>query len=154
DQVTRRIENARALDEGLGEIEGIELLQQESKGDRRSYHLYCFRYVPERFGGVSRERFIEALNAEGIPASPGYPFPLYRNPLFGHKGEGPKYCPLSCPYYGKEMDYTEVYCPNAEQVCREIVWLSQSVLLGSKEDMEDIVRAVRKVGEHAGKLKD
>ena len=35
------------------------------------------RYQPEAFGGWSRERFIEALAAEGIPASRGY-IPLYR----------------------------------------------------------------------------
>lgn len=152
DQVTRRMENARILDEGLRELEGIELLQQEPKGKRRSYHLYCFRYVKEEFGGVPRERFIEALVAEGIPASPGYPFPLYRNPLFERRGERPRYCPLSCPYYGKEVDYSKVHCPNAEQACREVVWLPQTVLLGSKEDMEDIIKAVRKVREHAGEL--
>ncbi|HIE04746.1 MAG TPA: DegT/DnrJ/EryC1/StrS family aminotransferase [Candidatus Latescibacteria bacterium] len=152
DQVTRRMESAKVLDEGLREVEGIELLQQEPKGKRRSYHLYCFRYVQEGFAGVPREKFIEALNAEGIPAAPGYPFPLYRNPLFERRGQGPRYCPLSCPYYGKEVDYTKVRCPNAEQACREVVWLPQTVLLGSKEDMEDIVRAVRKVREHAGEL--
>jgi len=154
DQVTRRMESAKVLDEGLREVEGIELLQQEPKGKRRSYHLYCFRYVQEDFGGVPREKFIEALVAEGIPASPGYPFPLYRNPLFERRGEGPRYCPLSCPYYGKEMDYTKVHCPNTEQVCREVVWLPQTVLLGSKEDMEDIIRAVRKLREHVGELRD
>jgi len=154
DQVTRRMGSAKVLDEGLREVEGIELLQQEPKGKRRSYHLYCFRYVQEDFGGVPREKFIEALVAEGIPASPGYPFPLYRNPLFERRGEGPRYCPLSCPYYGKEMDYTKVHCPNTEQVCREVVWLPQTVLLGSKEDMEDIIRAVRKVREHVGELRD
>ena len=154
DQVTRRMESAKVLDEGLREVEGIELLQQEPKGKRRSYHLYCFRYVQEDFGGVPREKFIEALVAEGIPASPGYPFPLYRNPLFERRGEGPRYCPLSCPYYGKEVDYTKVHCPNTEQVCREVVWLTQTVLLGSKEDMEDIIRAVRKLREHVGELRD
>ncbi|RKY71904.1 MAG: DegT/DnrJ/EryC1/StrS family aminotransferase [Candidatus Latescibacterota bacterium] len=154
DQVTRRMESAKVLDEGLREVEGIELLQQEPKGKRRSYHLYCFRYVQEDFGGVPREKFIEALVAEGIPASPGYPFPLYRNPLFERRGEGPRYCPLSCPYYGKEVDYTKVHCPNTEQVCREVVWLPQTVLLGSKEDMEDVIRAVRKVREHVGELRD
>ncbi|HDH99540.1 MAG TPA: DegT/DnrJ/EryC1/StrS family aminotransferase, partial [Firmicutes bacterium] len=65
DQVTRRMESAKVLDEGLREVEGIELLQQEPKGKRRSYHLYCFRYVQEDFGGVPREKFIEALVAEG-----------------------------------------------------------------------------------------
>lgn len=151
DQVTRRMHNAFILDQGLAEIEGIELLQQPPV-ERRSYHLYCFRYVPEKFSGVSREKFIEALNAEGVPASQGYLFPLYRNPLFQRKGKGPRYCPLSCPYYGKEMDYSAVYCANAEQACREVVWLPQTVLLGSEEAMAEIVSAVRKVRENVNEL--
>lgn len=152
EQVSLRAENAAILNRELAEIEGIEVHQEDARSTRRSYHLYCFRYVPEQFEGVPRERFIEAVQAEGIPISPGYPHALYKNPLFQRKGQGPKYCPLSCPYYGKEMDYTKVRCPNTEQVCRETLWLTQSVLLGTTEDMGDIVRAVRKVQEHVGEL--
>lgn len=152
EQVTLRAENAALLNRELAEIEGIEVHQEDVRSTRRSYHLYCFRYVPGPFEGVPRERFLEAVRAEGIPIGPGYPQPLYKNPLFQRKGDGPKYCPLSCPYYGKKMDYTTVHCPNTEQVCREALWLSQSVLLGTAKDMEDIVRAVRKVRENASEL--
>jgi dTDP-4-amino-4,6-dideoxygalactose transaminase len=102
--------------------------------------------------GLSRERFVEALRAEGVPCGPGYPHPLYRNPLFQRKGTGPAYCPVSCPYYGREMDYTKVVCPNAERACREVVWLSQTMLLAGEEDMHAIVAAVRKLAAHAQAL--
>ena len=36
---------------------------------RRSYHIYIFR-VDEKRLGMSRDQFIEALIAEGVPAPP------------------------------------------------------------------------------------
>jgi hypothetical protein len=38
-------------------------------------------------------------------------------------------------------------------VCEDGLWLSQSVLLGSRRDMEDIATAIRKVQRHADALK-
>jgi dTDP-4-amino-4,6-dideoxygalactose transaminase len=154
EQVTIRQRNARRLNEALAKIEGIEVHQEDSPSNRRSYHLYCFRFVPQAWNGVSRERFIEAVRAEGIPISPGYPHPLYKNPLFQRKGAGPKFCPLSCPYYGKEMDYTKVVCPNVEQVCAESLWFTQTVLLGTEADMEDLVEGIGKVWEEREALRD
>ena len=85
--------------------------------------------------------------------SPGYPFPLYKNPLFQRKGKGPEYCPVSCPYYGEEIDYSTVICPNAEKLCKQAVWIPHPVLLGEKEDMKDIVNAIEKVWENRKDVK-
>jgi hypothetical protein len=42
-----------------------------------------------------------------------------------------------------------VRCPNCERLCAEEgAWLEQSLLLGTKADMDDIVRAFEKVQEH------
>jgi hypothetical protein len=46
-----------------------------------------------------------------------------------------------------------VHCPEAERLCREeTLWLYQSVLLGERGDMDDIVAAIVKIKEHAGEL--
>ena len=153
DQVTARERNAKILDEGLSQIEGMRLLRSDPRVNRRSYHLYCFRYIQDEFDDVPRAKFLEALNAEGVPCSGGYPHPLYENPMFGNLGAGPKYCPYSCPYYGKPLDYSKMPCPGVEQVCQEALWFSQSVLLGPEEDMHDIVAAIRKIREHTRELK-
>ena len=97
-QTLKRQKNAALLDKGLKGIPGIALLKNDPRVTRRGYHMYIFRFISENWGGVSRETFLKALNAEGIPASVGYPVPLYKNPLFQKSGTGPKYCPLSCPY--------------------------------------------------------
>jgi len=152
EQVTRRQENARKLDQALSDFPGIEPLKNNPQVWRRSYHLYCFRYLPEQLRGVSRDRFIQALNAEGIPCSGGYPHPLYKNPLFQRKGYGPQFCPLSCPYYGKRVDYAQTHCPVAEKICEQAVWLTHNLLLGTQEDMNDIIRAIEKIVDNIDEL--
>jgi dTDP-4-amino-4,6-dideoxygalactose transaminase len=144
-QVRRREQNAAILNEQLPGIPGIHVVPNDKRVTQRSYHLYEFRFVPEEFGPITLEQFLQAMRAEGIPCGAGYPHPLYKNPLFLRRGKGPRFCPLSCPYYGKDMDYRKVVCPNAELLCKQAVFMSQALLLGTKKDMQDVVRAVQKV---------
>ncbi|HIE44291.1 MAG TPA: DegT/DnrJ/EryC1/StrS family aminotransferase, partial [Candidatus Omnitrophica bacterium] len=153
EQTVKREENASLLDEKLKEIPGIKIMKRDERVTRRAYHLYIFRYQQSEWDDVPRGVFLEALNAEGIPAYSGYPYPLYKNPLFLRKGHGPEFCPLSCPYYERELDYSEVSCPNVEKICREAVWLKHSILLAEREDMMDIVDAVRKIRENLGEIR-
>lgn len=141
--------NGRFLDEELRKIGGIEPLSINILTDVHPRHLYIFKLVDKN---IPKETFIKALNAEGIPALPGYGFPLYKNPAFLNKKFGPKSCQLKCGVYGKKIDYSNVYNKNAEQACKESVWLLHNVLLGQKEDMEDIVVAIKKVSENRQEL--
>ncbi|HDD64577.1 MAG TPA: DegT/DnrJ/EryC1/StrS family aminotransferase [Firmicutes bacterium] len=153
EQTVKREENAEILNNNLKDFPGIEIVgKKDERVTRRSYHLYVFRFIEEEWG-ITREKFIEALSAEGIPVSCGYPFPLYKNPLFQKKGKGPEYCPLSCPYYGKEIDYSSVSCPNAEKMCKQAVWIHHPVLLAEKEDMKDIINGIEKIWENREELK-
>ena len=154
DQTVRREASAAILNRMLGEIPGISLLKRDARVTRHSYHIYIFKFRPEQWCGVTRERFLEAVNAEGIPVKPGYPVPLYKNPLFQRPAvDGPGGCPLSCPYYGKKVDYTTVICPNAEAVCAEACWIHQQVLLAEPEAIADIGRAIAKLWENRQELK-
>ena len=150
-QTTRREENAKYLDENLKDFPGIKIIPRDKRVTRRAYHIYIFRFIEEEWG-MKREEFIKTLSAEGIPVDPGYPFPLYKNPLFQKKGTGPKYCPVSCPYYGKKIDYSEVCCPNAEKLCQQAIWIPHPVLLADKEDMKDIVNAIEKIWRNRKKV--
>ncbi|HEY8665382.1 MAG TPA: DegT/DnrJ/EryC1/StrS family aminotransferase [Tepidisphaeraceae bacterium] len=97
-QTLRRQASARILDEALRDVPGIHVLRPDSrmtKGGRRSYHMYIFRVEQERLG-IPRDRFMEALLAEGVPASRGWWQPIYRNPLFQNVGAGPPH-PIRSP---------------------------------------------------------
>ena len=72
--------------------------------------------------------------------------------MFTRSSNGPESCPLSCPFYGKKMDYSSVECPECEKLCQEALWFGQSVLLGSRADMEDIVGAIEKIRHNVGEL--
>ena len=43
-------------------------------------------------------------------------------------------------------------CPANDRLCEEAVWFTQNMLLGDREDMEQIAAAVRKIQAHAGSL--
>lgn len=152
EQTQKREENADYLYEKLSSIPFIKLCKKDSRVTTRSYHMFLFRYLREKNQGITRKQFTEAMRQEGIPLSTGYT-PLYKNPLFQNKGKGPNFCPISCPYYAKDIDYSSVKLPVVEQICEEAVWIGQTVLLGTREDMDDIVKAIEKIGDNASELK-
>ena len=43
-------------------------------------------------------------------------------------------------------------CPVNDKLCEEAVWFSQTMLLGTRQDMDDIVAAVRKLQKYAAEL--
>lgn len=151
-QTALRERNAAILDRELAEVPGIRVVPRDPRVTRRAWHLYPFRYVEAEFGGLPRQRFLEALQAEGIEASPGYPKPLYRQTAFRELNRTASRAQRTYP--GVDVDYTKVSCPVAERLCAgEMVWLTHNYLLGTEEDTRDIVRAIRKTREHAEALK-
>jgi len=148
EQTRRRQQNASYLSKLLHEIPGLDPLPMTEDPASHAYHLYIMRYRAEELDGLSRQLFVDALQAEGIPVSVGYPFPLYKNPMFLNKDFWAKGCPLSCGYYPVDVDFKsyEEKCPVAERACAaEALWLQQQIFLGTKQDMEDIATAFRKI---------
>lgn len=150
EQTRRREENARYLTSQLKQIAGLAPARLYEGCTRGAYHLYMFRYDPAQFGGLPRDRFIEAMRAEGIPCSSGYQ-PLNREPFLKAALESRAYRYI---YSAKDLAELEERnrCPENDQLCREAVWLSQNVLLGTKSDMDQIAEAARKIQRHASTL--
>jgi dTDP-4-amino-4,6-dideoxygalactose transaminase len=143
EQIKRRQRNASFLDSALANLQGVLLLAPQPRMTRRSYHMYIFR-VDESVLGVSRDRFIEALNAEGVPVSRGWYRPLYANAVFQNTDRLPVH-PIIAPLTGKGIRYSDVCCPVCEQVCRDAVWIPQNVLLADEAAITNLVAAIRKV---------
>ena len=143
-----RSENASYLSKELSKIKGIEPLRPSKNVTRHAYHLYIFKYNKEEFSGLSRNKFVEALNAEGIPCSLGYT-PLYRQESLLRLAQDHLYLRL----YNEKADYSKIELQVTEKACTdEGVWFYQYMLLGTKEDMDDIVNAVVKIKENAREL--
>jgi hypothetical protein len=82
------------------------------------------------------------MGAEGVSCASGY-YPLYEAPGI-RQGTQDLLRALGREMSADELGWTR--CPVAETVCRDAVWiLGQSALLGTTEDMDDILRAVAKV---------
>ena len=149
EQTARRNENGDYLSQQFQDIDGIEPTIRSTDVTRHARHLYILRYKSEAFGGVPKTRFIDTLKAEGIPASPGYSLPLYRQPLFIDKNFGS----YAQPATHQGQDYGDIHLPETERACaEEAVWFTQNVLLGTKDDMDDIVRAIAKIRERRNEL--
>ena len=136
----RRQANAAYLASRMAEIVGLIPQHREERVTEHAHHLFIFRYDGEAFGGLARDEFLAALRAEGIPVSPGYT-PLYKA---GAIREG--IVRLSRFIEGREVEYEEADCPVTERACTtEGAWFTQTMLLGTKEDMDDIVKAILKI---------
>lgn len=152
--VTRN-ENAAYLKSLISDIPGIIPYRLYDNVTRASFHLFPFRYKKEFFEGIPREGFLKALSAEGIPCWGGYGGTLNTMPYLDDAFRSKNYRNM----YPKEMlDFRQFVeknkCPENDRLCNEeAVWISQSLLLGSKSDMDDIAAAITKVQKNAGSIK-
>jgi perosamine synthetase len=150
EQSRTRGQNAQYLTKLLNESGGLVPAHMYSGTTRNAYHLYMMRYQPEQFAGLSRAKFLKALEAEGIPASGGYS-PLNKEPFLTRTFETRGFQRV----YGKKTlsDWQErTRCPANDRLCGEAVWLTQTQLLGPREDMDQVAEAVRKIKQHAPEL--
>jgi perosamine synthetase len=150
DQARTREQNAAYLTSRLAQIPGIAPARMYDGCTRNAWHLYMFRYDASQFSGLSRAAFLKALAAEGIPASGGYS-PLNTQPFLeealSSRGFKAIY-PVAMLQEWRERNR----CPQNDRLCGEAVWLTQTMLLGPKRDMDDIAEAVLKVRTHAAQL--
>jgi dTDP-4-amino-4,6-dideoxygalactose transaminase len=149
-QSKTREQNAAYLTKRLAEIPGIAPARMYEGCTRNAWHLYMFRYDSSQFSGLSRAQFLKALAAEGVPASGGYS-PLNTQPFleetFATRGFKAIY-----PVEALEGWRDRNRCPQNDRLCSEAVWLTQTMLLGPRRDMDDIADAVLKVRAHAAPL--
>jgi dTDP-4-amino-4,6-dideoxygalactose transaminase len=136
EQLKWREQAARTIDEQLSQFDFIQLPCPDPRVTCNGLYLYMIRILPELLDGVSRDSFIKALTAEGIPGVAGYPYPLYENALFNGR------------------NYRNTGCPESERMCRDSFWVSHEILLSETADLHDFVRAIAKVAENSAELSD
>jgi len=145
EQTEKRYINGEYMAKELEKIGGIHALKRDPRITKRGYYFYLMRYNEEEFGGVNRDRFLEALLAEDIPAGKAHNHPLYKNPVFMEMRFGRTGCPVRCPLYGKTIDYSKFYCPVAEHVYeKEIVALGKDFLL-EREQVDLVLEVIKKI---------
>jgi dTDP-4-amino-4,6-dideoxygalactose transaminase len=118
------------LGELLGDVPGLAPFTNEVAGEAAYYKL-GFWFDAERFG-LSRERFVAALRAEGIAFDEGF--------RALHIGRSPNRYRA-----GGALEH-------AERAHRSVVILHHPVLVGSEEEVGQVAHAVRKVWAHGAEL--
>ena len=147
-----RIELVEYLNERLNHLKCLTL-PSVRPGATHVYYMYVMLF-DDRSVGVHRDKFVQALNAEGIPLRSGYVKPLYLEPIFQKKiAIGDKGYPFVGEHYEGNVNYSKGICPVAEEA-----WERRSVVNPfvypplTKNDMDDIVKGVEKVMENAEAL--
>jgi dTDP-4-amino-4,6-dideoxygalactose transaminase len=149
-QTELRGARAARLSEGLSSIPGISLLKKDERLTTQAIYQFVFKYDAEAFGGASRDRFVAALEAEGVASDGLFYEPVYRSALFNVD-------PLDFPSLQgrgtEDLPWAKTRCPVAERAAYlESVWLPHQLLLGSPGDVDQIVEAVAKIQNNVDEL--
>jgi dTDP-4-amino-4,6-dideoxygalactose transaminase len=145
DRVESRQRIAAELNEGLVSLKGLKL-PTVLPGATHAYYVYGLTLDINELG-VSRERIVDALRSEGVPAlMAGYQnihlLPLFRKKIaYGSKG-----FPWSSPYCTSEVSYSPGLCPTAERL-HNTTFLGLNICMNElpPADVALIVEAFHKV---------
>ena len=139
-----RIKLCNYLTSKINEIVGLTHTKYDFV--KHVYYVYAFNFDEKKIG-ISRELFVKALNAEGIPCFGGYVKPLYLNPLYTEKRA------YAFQHYKGNAKYEKGICPVAENLYyKELVGLVIARPPATIEDMDDIVNAIKKIIENKEEL--
>jgi len=150
-QLEKREASGKRLNEILAATPGIGPLRRLEGVTRQSYYCYGFRFLPEEWQGVSRERFCEALNAEtGLPFWAPY---SSLNECDLYQPHTKKRHRISEEYWAA-IDPTRFELPVTERLSRrEAVITSHETLLLPAEDMDAVGEAISKMHAHQDELR-
>ncbi|GLU53389.1 DegT/DnrJ/EryC1/StrS family aminotransferase [Dyadobacter frigoris] len=153
-ETTTRNLNAEYLKSQIKDIPGILPYRVYESVTRGAFHLFAFRYHKEHFKGLSRDQFLNALSAEGLPCSSGYT-PLNTQPFLHETFKSANYQKM---YPKSALDINQYNennkCPLNDKLCNEeAVWFTQNVLLGTRDDMKSIANAIEKIAKNAEQIK-
>ncbi len=149
-ETARRQENADYLTAGLRQIPGI-LPIQLPENSRAVYHLYPFRYDSDAFSGLPYDKFVHALNAEGIPCGGVYGEQYYDGLLdeaIASRGFQRLFPAERLKAYRASFDQLK----GNKLVCQTTVGMFQSMLLADRTSMDHIIEAIQKIHAHSAAI--
>lgn len=149
-ETAHRGKNADYLTAQLKEIPGIQPVRLP-ENSRAVWHLYPFRYDAKQFNGLSRDKFMKALGAEGIPCSGGY-HEQYFDGLLDEAINSRGFKRLFSAERLKAYRDSFQELKGNRQVCSTTVAITQNLLLADRRDIDHIIEAIRKIQTHSAAL--
>jgi dTDP-4-amino-4,6-dideoxygalactose transaminase len=148
EQIERKSRAAARLRKGLGAIKGLIAVARDPRVTREVIYAFIF-LVDESALGFSRNRFVRALRAEGIPCGFAND-PVYRSAHFPRESAAYR---KACELAGASPEKITIDCAVAERLFEhEIVSIPHECLLGDDQDVDDIIAAAAKVASRASEL--
>ena len=140
-----RSKSAEYLTKYLSNLSGI-VPPLVRPGVRHGYYVYSLIYNAEEMGSP-REKFVAALNAEGIPMVKGYVEPLYLLPCYQQRiafGNGG--FPFTYQGYKGTVSYSPGICPVAEKMhFEELMYTNICHANITRQDLDDFIAGFEKV---------
>lgn len=154
EEVTEKRAQGHAAFKALlhGAVEGLRVLDTDPRVTRLHCYQTIMKYQPEAFAGVPRDRFLEALSAEGVRFHGDFYEPLYKIEIMNAKSSR---WPMLRERYGEGiLGHADIRCPVTEKAAyEEACWMHYPYLSGGQKDLEDVVEAIAKVQANAAELR-
>lgn len=128
----RRRTAVNRLESLLRSVEGLTALQMPTDEIHPAYYKVGFRYHADAFGGLPRDRFVEALRAEGIAMDPGF----RSNHLI----------------HGSRRFRAADELTQATLADTEMIGLHHPVLLEDESAIDEVVAAIRKIRQYSDEI--
>jgi dTDP-4-amino-4,6-dideoxygalactose transaminase len=139
--------NGEYLGDKLRKIGGVEPLRKDRRVTKRGYYYFVIRYDSDEFGGLSKQEFLRALLAEGVPAGSGYGMPVYKQPAFRKENlKGVIHKGPALP------NYEALHLPGAEKFAAEEITLPHQLLLADRKALGLVVDCIEKIKENVDEL--
>lgn len=138
------------LQREFAQIPGVEVLARDNRMTSFGMYRLSLTYDVKEFQGVSRDVFVDALNAEGIPGRTPYPL-VHECNLYT---SGPAFL-----NHGARVDLEARYnlkakTPVADKIVKKVGWtFPHEFLLAEPKVIENAVLAVRKIRSQIRDLK-
>ena len=139
--------NGEYLADKLKKIGGVDPLKRDPRITKRGYYFFVIRYDSSAFDGLPKDRFIRALQAEGVPAGHAYGIPLYKQPAFKKKN-----LEHVLPKNIQVPDYENLHLPASEDFTAKQITMPHPILLAERESLDLIVSSVEKIKRHIDEL--
>ncbi|MEY5049355.1 MAG: hypothetical protein RLZZ175_2714 [Bacteroidota bacterium] len=154
--IEERIVNAEYLLKNIGMIDGL-IPPYKEEYTKHVYYVQAFKFQSDKFDGLHRNKFVDAVKYE-IPSAhlredtpliaSGYVRPLYLQSLYQQK-----LVKFAFNNYKGNVSYEKGICPVAEQMHYNELFFHEYMRPGmSTQDMNDVINAFVKVAENYREL--
>jgi len=153
--LAKKAEGAAFLTAELAKMGAMTAVPHDPRETRRGFYQLIFKYNPDAFRGLHRDKVLAALEAEGVEMDGVFYVPMPFNPIFAATSND---WPMLRPRYGDGIQAPETlrkmrFPVGMRFAHEEGCWLHYPYLLGERSDLQDVVDAVAKVMRHADELK-